>query len=175
MRRFVSLGALLVVLLASSSVPGVYAQEATATPEMTVSGELGVEHTGLGVVPAFVPTPAEVNYFRVHFPPGASLAYEPGDPGIGLWIVESGSLTLRGFSGDIMVARASLPATPDTTLTETLAAGAETRLGPGDGFVWTPLLGGEVRNDGTEPVVFISFDIRSAAQGGEQAATPAPE
>jgi len=87
-------------------------------------------------------------------------------------------MTLRNFSGDIVVARASRQATPGAEATETLAAGTETRLGPGDGFVWTPFLGGEVRNDGTEPVVFVSFDIRpyveETPEAGQTAATPTP-
>lgn len=178
MRHLLSLGTVVVVMLFLIVVPYADAQEATPAPEMVMTGEVIAEHTNLGVVPAFVPTPAAVNYFRVHFPPGATLAYPPGDPGIGLWIVESGTMTLRNFSGDIAVARASHEATPGAEATETLAAGTETRLGPGDGFVWTPFLGGEVRNDGPEPVVFVSFDVRpyveDTAEAGDQAATPAP-
>ncbi|MFN8593564.1 MAG: hypothetical protein U0031_19055 [Thermomicrobiales bacterium] len=176
MRRLAALTSLIVVLLACMVIPCVAAQEEEATPEMVVTGDITVAQTNLGILPSLVPPPAAVNYFRVDFPPGSVLAYPPGDPGLGLWIIESGTMTLRNFSGDIVVARASRQATPGAEATETLAAGTETRLGPGDGFVWTPFLGGEVRNDGPEMVVFISFDIRqdveAAAAPADQSATP---
>ena len=84
MRHLFSLGTV-VVMLFLIVVPYADAQEATPPPEMVMTGEITAEHTNLGVVPALVPAPAAVNFFRVHFPPGVTLAYLPGDPGIGLW------------------------------------------------------------------------------------------
>src|SRR5687768_12666702 len=115
MRRLVSLGAVIVVLLALAAVPPIAAQE--ATPEMEVAGDVTAEQTRLGVVESFVPTPASLDLFEGQFPPGASLAYPPGDPGLGLWVIKSGTLTLRNFSDDIVVTRGSGQAS------ETLAAG----------------------------------------------------
>ena len=111
MRRLVAFASALVLLFAVLIVPHGAAQE-EATPEMVVTGDITVAQTNLGILPSLVPPPAAVNYFRVDFPPGSVLAYPPGDPGLGLWIIESGTMTLRNFSGDIVVARASRQATP---------------------------------------------------------------
>jgi hypothetical protein len=57
--------------------------------------------------------------------------------------------------------------------------GDETQLGPGDGFIWTLSLGGEVRNDGTEPVVVATVDICPETEGtpeaGKTVVTPTPK
>ena len=90
-------------------------------------------------------------------------------------------MTLRNFTDDISVTRAGSQATPDAVMQEILPAGAETQLGPGDGFLFISAVGGEFRNDGTEPVVMAIAGIyppgllqAAVSPDGAEAATPMP-
>lgn len=158
MRRFAIVTVMLVgVLVLGGSQQRSVAQEATpeaVTPVLT--GEMGfLTYANFGAVDAaaLLEAPVGLNIFQLELAPGASVAYPPGDPGMGAHLVESGTLTLREFSMDILVTRAATQATPEVVPAEMLPAGSETRLGPGDGFLFPPLAAGEFRNDGTEPVV----------------------
>jgi hypothetical protein len=182
MRRLVSLGAVIVVLLALTGSPHVDAQD--ATPEVVepiITGDFTFrEFADFGVVDAATlpAAPVAMNLFRIEFAPGSSVVFPPGDPGLGLHLVESGTLTLREFNTDIVVTRAANQATPDAETSETLPAGEETQLEPGDGFLWPPLAAGEFRNDGSDPVVLMIVNI--APPSGPQpepdagATTPTP-
>jgi hypothetical protein len=170
------------VLLALTPGPSVDAQDATpAAVEPIVTGDFTFrEFADFGVLDeATLPAaPASLILFRLEVAPGASVVFPPGDPGLGVHLVESGTLTLREFNTDIVVTRAANQATPDAETSEMLPAGAETQLGPGDGFLWPPYAAGEFRNDETEPVVLLISNIGPAM--GEQpdseagAATPTP-
>ena len=167
MRRLMSLGAIIVVLLALTAAPQVVAQDATpAVVEPIVTGDFTFpQFADFGVLDAATlpSAPATVTLFRLEFAPGASVAFPPGDPGLGLHLVESGTLTVGHFSADITITRAANPATPDAQGTsEILPAGEETQIGPGDGFLWPPYAGGENRNEGTEPVVLSVVNVYPA-------------
>lgn len=152
---------LITVLLISpgSSGGGIDVRAQEATPEAIMpmlTGDLGfMTYADFGTVDAatLLAAPVGWNIFQLELAPGADVVYPPGDPGMGGHLVESGTLTLREFSTDIMVTRAPRQPTPETTTAEVLPAGAETHLWPGDGFLFPPLAAGEFRNDGTEPVV----------------------
>lgn len=181
MRRLVSLVSVIVVLLALTAVPQVVAQDATpAAVEPIVTGDFTFPDVAdFGVLDAATlpAAPASVTLFRLEFAPGASVTFPPGDPGLGLHLVESGALTVGHFSVDIKITRAANPATPDAQgTTEILPAGEETQVGPGDGFLWPPYAGGENRNEGTEPVVLLVVNIYPAVDqpaGDTGVATPA--
>ena len=153
---------------------GAVAQE--STPVVT-QGEMGegitYEQIDFGTVDVLPPAPATINFFRIQAEPGASTLIGAEDPGLGPLLVESGTLTVRGFTEDIVIHRAG-------GAQETIAAGAEATLGTGDRFVWEPYVGGEIANDGDEPVVVLTvniFPVEGAAatpMAGEMAATPAP-
>lgn len=146
-----------VMLAFGVSQQGSTAQETIAEPAAPVlTGSMGfLTYANFGAVDAapLADAPVGLNIFQLELSPGASVVYSPGDPGMGAHLVESGALTVRDFSVDIVVMRAPRQVSPDTTPGEVLPAGAETRLGPGDGFLFPPLAAGEFRNDGTEPVV----------------------
>lgn len=152
------------------------AQDATPAPvEPELSGDMHFrEFADFGIVDAAVlqEGPVSIILFRIEFAPGASVTYPPGDPGLGIHLVESGTLTLRGFDADIVVTRAANEATPEAVTTEVLAAGAQTTLQPGDGFMWPPLAAGAFQNDGTEPVVVLISNLFPPA-AANPAATPA--
>ncbi|MFT4040223.1 MAG: hypothetical protein QM692_18735 [Thermomicrobiales bacterium] len=120
--------------------------------------------------------PVSITLFRIEVAPGAGVAFPPGDAGLDLHLVESGTPTLRGFDTDIVVTRAANEATPDAESTETLAAGAETTLQPGDGFMWPPFAASGFTNEGTEPVVLLisnTYPPQDAASEATPAACPA--
>jgi len=173
----ISLSTVLLIGPGSSGV-GIEVRAQEGTPEAVVpmlTGNLGfLTYANFGTVdPATLPAaPMGWNIFQMELAPGAGVVYPPGDPGVGAHLVESGTLTLREFSMDIMVTRAPRKSTPDTMPAELLPAGSETHLGPGDGFLFPPLAAGEFRNDGTEPVVLaisVLFPMSDVAQ-----ATPRP-
>src|SRR3954467_6250454 len=168
-------------LILGGSGAHVGAQAAPPTPVPPVftgdivfreSADFGI--LGADTLPA---APASLTLFRVEFAPGAGVTVFPGDPGPEAHLIESGTLTLRNFTDDILVTRAVSQATPDAMAPEVLPAGAETQLGPGDGFLLLSEVGGEFRNDGTEPVVMAIVGIypqRVGSPDGAGAATPMP-
>lgn len=162
MRRLLSLSAVL-VLLSLMVGPAVIAQDATPeVVEPVLTGEMTFrEFADFGVVDAATmpAAPVSIILFRIEFAPGAGVSYPPGDPGLGLHLVESGTLTLRDFDTDIVITRAASDATPDAETSETLAAGDTTQLQPGDGFMWLPFAAGAFSNDGDEPVVLMISNI----------------
>ena len=170
---------LAVVLVGGRAQAG--AQEATPAPgpiQPTITGEIAfLEEIGFGTVDALPPAPASIGFIRVEVAPGAGVAYPPGDPGLGAHLVESGTLTLRNFSEDIVVTRAAGEGTPGPQASEVLPAGTETQLGPGDGFFFPPVVAGEFHNDGTEPVVLaivLIFPEAGTPDAGAVSGTPAP-
>jgi hypothetical protein len=173
-RSVVSLVAVVVLGLAVGLgvYPGVVAQE--ATPVIT-QGEMGegitYEQIDFGTVNVLPPAPATINFYRVRLDPGVSVPIGAEDPGLGPQLVESGTLTVRNFTEDIVVHRAGGGE-------ETVTAGAEATLETGDRFVWEPYVGGEVANDGDEPVVLLTVNIypvdAATPEAGAMAATPAP-
>src|SRR3954453_4989474 len=170
----------LAVILGGSGAH-VGAQEATPTPVPPVfTGDISFrESADFGILGAdILPTaPASLTLFRVEFAPGAGVTVFPGDPGPEAHLIESGTLTLRHFTDDILVTRAVSQATPDAMAPEVLPAGAETQLGPGYGFLLLSAVGGEFRNDGTEPVVMAIAGIypqSAVSPDGAGAAAPMP-
>ena len=157
------------------------AQEATPEPvPPVITGDISFRESadfgilGADILPA---APASLTLFRVEFAPGAGVTVFPGDPGPEAHLIESGTLTLRNFTDDILVTRAVSQATPDAVTPEVLPAGAETQLGPGDGFLLISEVGGEFRNDGTEPVVMSIVGIYpqgALSPDGAGEATPKP-
>src|SRR5215217_7240284 len=131
----------------------VHAQDATPPADTGEPEGITFDVLDLGTVDAFPAGPARITLFRLRVEPGAGLTFPP-EPGLGLHVVESGALTIRDFSADVVVTRAA-PAGSDAPGTrETLPAGEETILNPGDSFVFPPDIPGEWRNDGQETAVF---------------------
>ena len=183
MRRhtFLAMLVILIVVITGGSWAHVGAQEATPEPRPPVfTGDIYFrESADFGILDAdtLPAAPASLTLFRVEFAPGAGFTVFPGDPGPEAHLIESGTLTLRNFTDDISVTRAVSQATPDAVTLEILPAGAETQLGPGDGFLLISKVGGEFRNDGAEPVVMSIVGIYPQgawSPDGAGAATPVP-
>jgi hypothetical protein len=158
-----------------ASSPLVHAQDATPAADTGEPEGITFDVLDLGTVDAFPAAAATVTLIRLRVEPGAGLTFPP-EPGLGLHVVESGALTIRNFSADVVVTRAA-PAGSDAPGTqETLPAGEETTLRPGDSFVFPPIAG-EWHNDSQETVVFtvVLIDPIGAATPEPQApeATPA--
>src|SRR4051812_30995488 len=99
MRRFtVSLSLMLVVLL-SLIAGGIRTRAQEATPDVAASGEIAVEQTTFGFVDTVPTAPLSVDYYRLVMPPGTKISGPPGDPGLGLHVVESGTVTVT-FDAD---------------------------------------------------------------------------
>src|SRR5215207_9726822 len=160
--------ALLVSVAVFTSRPLVHAQDATPAADTGEPEGITFEALDLGTVDAFPAGPATVTLFRLRVEPGAGLTFPP-EPGLGLHVVESGALTIRNFSADVVVTRAALAGSDEPGTREILPAGEETTLNPGDSFVFPPIAG-EWRNDGQDTVVFTVVLIDPVG-----AATPAPQ
>jgi hypothetical protein len=93
-----------------------------------------------------------INFYRIHLDTGVSIPVGAEDPGLRPQLVESGTLTVRNFTDDIVIHRVGGGE-------ETVSSGAEATLSVGDSFVWEPYVGGEIGNDGDEPVVVLTVNI----------------
>jgi hypothetical protein len=136
----------LAVLLGSHT--SVRAQEATPVP--TVVGEITIEETLFGLADIIPTAPVSIVHYRIDMPPGAQLIVDP-DPSLGMYRIASGMATVA-LAEEITLTR-------DGLSDEVVPAGEEVQLGPGDGFIWMPESAGQLRNDGTEPVVLLVVAI----------------
>jgi hypothetical protein len=104
--------------------------------------------------------------YRLRFAPGATLAFVD-DPAISLVYVESGALSLQ-LDAAISDAR------PDGS-SEDEEADTTSALSQGDYFVLPPLVAGEIRNEGQEPMAIVIAAITPGAIPVTALATPVPE
>ena len=124
--------------------PPAHAQEATPVP--TVVGAITIEETRFGLANILPAAPALISSYRIAMPPGTQLAIDP-EPGFGAYRVASGTVTVA-LDEEITLTRDGVPH-------EVVPGGEEVQLAPSEGFMWLPESAGEVRNDGTEPVVLL--------------------
>ena len=153
------------LLLIGSHTP---ARTQEATPVPTVIGAVTVEETRFGLADIVPAGPAVISQYRIDMPPGTQLAIDP-EPSLAMYRVASGMVTVA-LAQEITLTRDGVP-------DEVVAGGQEVQLEPGEGFMGLPESAGEVRNDGTEPVVllvvviFPEVGLPDAEMGF---ATPAP-
>jgi hypothetical protein len=143
---------------------GVGAQDASpaAAPEGPPPG-LTFETLAFIPVDELPATPAFSIVDRVTIEPGAVLPSEPDSPNLTFFLVEQGTLTIQtdapiGITRGQAVA-AALEAGGELPATEQTAAGADVTMETGDAAAWPGLVGGELRNDGAEPVVLLAVNI----------------
>jgi hypothetical protein len=158
---------------------------AAAQEASPVAGEMGPpagvqdETLAFGAVDVLPATPAFIFLDRLTIDPGAAIPGSPGDPTFAFVRVESGTLTFRADAPLQIVRGAALTAalaTPGTLpAMEETAAETNATLQAGDSIVFPPMVGVELRNDGTEPAVLLGAVIASAeAMMGAAQSTPAP-
>jgi hypothetical protein len=183
MGRFgVVLSAIAVFLLgivAMQAQPVVVAQE--ATPSSNMEDPEGVTFEGLAITTGVtLPSPADIITLRLTIDPGALLPSDANDPSGGMLIVESGTLTIRldtawsvSRSGSFDTAIATAEATGTFTPPgEQVASGEDATLTAGDAAYLPGSVGGEIRNDGSEPAVALA--VLMAPTGAMTRATPVP-
>ena len=159
--------------------PLALAQEGTPPAEEEFAPPEGVAFLllGFGTAEELPAAPADLVLARFTIDPGAGFPLEAEDPSVALAYVESGALTAR-VDAPIRVTRAATIAafaTPGAVEEgavpepEEVAAGTEFTLEAGDSAVFPPNAPGEIRNDGSEPVVGL-VALVGPPEGGE--ATP---
>jgi hypothetical protein len=150
-------------LAALAGLPfGVAAQDASPAAEGPPPG-LAFETLAFIPVDALPAAPVISIIDRVTIEPGAVLPSEPDSPNLTLFLVEQGTLTIQtgasiGITRGQAVA-AALEAGGEFPVTEQTAAGADVTMETGDAAAWPGLVGGELRNDETEPVVLLAINI----------------
>jgi quercetin dioxygenase-like cupin family protein len=151
----------------------VRAQDATPSAGMFPPG---VTAQPLAVAPGLpLSSPSDLVLVRLTIAPGTVFPNDPNDPSLALVYVESGTLTLH-FTTPLVITRASAMATlatPDAAFPapEQVAANATATLNAGDSVVAPPNAGGDVRNEGTAPVVLLAAIVAPSSMG-TPAATP---
>jgi hypothetical protein len=133
-----------------------------STPQAGATGVEVAPGVTFDLVPASEDPPS---LYRLRFAPGATLDFA-GDPAISLVYVESGNLALA------MDAAVS-DARPDAESGAEDANSAVT-LSEGDYFVLPPLVVGEIRNEGQEPMSILIAAITPRLIPGAAIGTPAP-
>lgn len=140
------------------------AQEATPAVEriLVLPDGLSFEFMGVGTVAELPPAPVEIALVRMTMEPGMTISTEPDDPDFSLIAVESGILTIEA-DAPLIVQRAApgtaitadaWPATP-----EAVDPARAVTLDAGDSVVFPPYVGGDLRNNGTEPVIVVITSI----------------
>jgi hypothetical protein len=137
------------------------AQESTPTAETT-----GVE-VAPGVTFDLLPASEDPpTLYRLRFAPGATLAFVD-DPAISLVYVESGALSLQ-------LDAAVSDARPEAASGDEEATDTALSLTQGDYFVLPPLVAGEIRNEGQEPMSIVIAAITPGVIPATAMATPVP-
>jgi len=133
-----------------------------STPAVTTGVEVAPGVT-FDLLPASEDPPS---LYRLHFAPGATLAFVD-DPAISLVYVESGALSLQldAAVSDARPEASSGDEEADTALT----------LAQGDYFVLPPLVAGEIRNEGQEPMSIVIAAITPGVIPATSMATAVPE
>ena len=137
------------------------AQESTPAAETT-----GVE-VAPGVTFDLMPASEDPpSLYRLRFAPGATLAFVD-DPAISLVYVESGALSLQ-LDAAVSDARPEAPSGDEEEADTALS------LTQGDYFVLPPLVAGEIRNEGQEPMSIVIAAITPRVIPVTSIATPVP-
>jgi quercetin dioxygenase-like cupin family protein len=140
------------------------AQEATPA----ASGITDVKVETLGFGPSSVAPGNTLLLIRLTFAPGGSIALHT-HPGDAVFAVQSGRITWTTGEGTPLLTRAAAAAaiaagTP--TPPESLVAGEEVVLEPGDAVFYDRQTSHAVRNDGTEEAIVLYSALRAADQPG---------
>jgi hypothetical protein len=102
--------------------------------------------------------------YRLRIAPGATLSFVD-DPAISLVYVESGALSL-------VLDAAVSDTRPDAASEDEVEADTAVALSQGDYFVLPPLVAGEIRNEGQEPLSMVIAAITPGLIPGAAIGTP---
>ena len=184
MRRLSMLLSLSVVVLLG--VLALHAQPVTLAQEATPAGGEEMMPEGFTYQQVMfasgieLTSPLDLNVFRFVLEPGAAVPVEDS-PGVGVLVVESGSLTVE-VDAPLTVTRgagmseamATAEATGDfSDVMESVAEGEAVTLEASDAAYIPGDVPGEIRNEGQEPATALAF-IVFPSEGMMGEATPAP-
>jgi hypothetical protein len=143
---------------------GTLGPDSTRAQQSTPTAEATGEEISPGVTFELLPS-SEVppTLYRLRLAPGATLSFVD-DPAISLVYVESGALSLA-------LDAAVSDTRPDGSEDEEDAAEA-LQLSQGDYFVLPPLVAGEIRNEGQEPLSIVIAAITPGLIPGAAIGTP---
>ena len=163
------MGRYAIVILISGLVTLIYGMLGSVSTRAQESTPMA-EATGVEVAPGviFELMPASEyppSLYRLRIAPGATLAFVD-DPAISLVYVESGALSLQ-------LDAAVDDARPEASSGDEEADTAVT-LVQGDYFVLPPLVAGEIRNEGQEPMSIVIAAITPGMVPATGIATPVP-
>jgi hypothetical protein len=177
---FVSVVAVMLLeMFALHAQPVAIAQD--ATPSSDMQQPEGVTFEPIAVTSGLtLPSPADIIAARFSVESGAAVPLDASDPSGGMLIVESGTFTVRldtawaiSRSGSLNAAIGTAEATGTFTPSdEQVASGEEATMDAGDAAYIPGSIGGEIRNDGTEPAV--GLVVLVGPTEGMMGATPTP-
>jgi hypothetical protein len=157
----------LIVVLAASLVTfsGVLGPVSTRAQEGTPAAEMPGVEVAPGVTFELMPaSDVPPSLYRLRFAPDATLSFVD-DPAISLVYVESGALSLQ-LDAAISDAR------PEGSSGDEEEADTVLSLTGGDYFVLPPLVAGEIRNEGQEPVSIVIAAITAGPIPATAIGTP---
>lgn len=158
-------GAILVIAMITITTFGML--RPTTAQEATPAAAATEVEIAPGVTFALLPASEDPpTLYRLRIAPGATLIFA-GDPAISLVYVESGALVLE-LDAAVSDVRPDTPSGSDDG--DTASA-----VRQGDYFVLPPLVAGEIRNEGEEPVAIVIAAITPELLPAQAASTPAPE
>jgi hypothetical protein len=144
---------------------GTLGPDATRAQESTpTAGTTGVE-IAPGITFELLPASEDPpSLYRLRIAPGATLSFVD-DPAISLVYVESGALSL-------VLDAAVSDTRPDAASEDEVEADTAVALSQGDYFVLPPLVAGEIRNEGQEPLSMVIAAITPGLIPGAAIGTP---
>src|SRR5215204_948448 len=144
---------------------GTLGPDSTRAQESTPAAEMPGLEVAPGVTFELMPaSDVPPSLYRLRFAPGATLSFVD-DPAISLVYVESGALSLQ-------LRAAVSDARPDASSGDQEDADTTLTLDQGDYFVLPPLVAGEIRNEGQEPVSIVIAAITPGVVPSRAMATP---
>ena len=148
-----------------TSMCGTLSPGSTRAQESTPTAEATGEEITPGVTFELLPS-SEVppTLYRLRLAPGATLSFVD-DPAISLVYVELGALSLK-------LDAAVSDTRPDAASADEQDADTALKLSQGDYFVLPPLVAGEIRNEGQEPVSIVIAAISPGLIPGAAIGTP---
>jgi hypothetical protein len=147
---------------------GVLGPASTSAQDNTPAAETTGVEISPGVTFELMPASEDPpSLYRLRFAPGATLSFVD-DPAISLVYVESGALSLQ-LNAAVSDARPDVPSGDEKDVDTALT------LARGDYFVLPPLVAGEIRNEGQDPVSIVIAAITPDPISATAIGTPVSE
>jgi quercetin dioxygenase-like cupin family protein len=145
-------------LVGSAGAAMATAQDSTpASEEESTDEGVAYQFIGYGMAET-LPSPAELSILRLTLDPGAQFGLDPADPAVALVVVESGAATFM-VDAEITVLHAPAEGEMFSQDFEVMPANETFTMEAGASAVFPNNVGGELRNEGDEPLSILVADI----------------